>query len=116
VDTSVVQAMRDWGAPPEDIAQAEALAAEAQAAADAAADCEVWPDNWASFAAFCSCTQWVHAGMGGQRVGLNYPGVVVYLDHLEHHPRRRRQLFDDFLVLERAALDAFAELSEKEST
>ncbi|WP_274380563.1 DUF1799 domain-containing protein [Oleomonas cavernae] len=39
---------------------------------------ELWPENLAAFAFFQSvATQWLHAGMGGSIVGLNYAAVAV---------------------------------------
>ena len=54
-------------------------------------------------------TQWRHAGLLGQATGLDYAGVDV---ELRHHPggaRRRRDLWGDIKLMERAALDAWAE-------
>jgi len=69
---------------------------------------EVWDVNWASLTAFLACeTQWrVAAGLAGLIwLGLDYPGVDVVLRRLglaDH-------VFADLQVMERAALDVFAE-------
>jgi len=80
---------------------------------------EVMPCNWQSVCAFLACeTQWqalpmtAGHGMGGIGtsviwLGLIYPAVDVVLRRLG----LADEVFGDLQVMERAALDAFAEVS-----
>lgn len=112
VDDAVVQAMRAWNAPPEEIAKVQAVAAAARDQADAR-PFALWRENALSFHHFHEVrTQWVYAGMEGRRMGLNYAGVHAHLE--THAPRRkRRSLMADVQLMEKAVLQADAELRQK---
>lgn len=104
-DLSIVEAMEAMGAPAEDI---EAVRAQvlAEAPPEEPEAFGVYADNWITVCAFQAVrTQWVYAGIQGQRVGFNYSAV---LDWVKAHikPRRRRALFNDLQVMERAVLQA----------
>ena len=70
----------------------------------------VHADNWLSVRTFLEVqTQWVYAGMNGQRCALAYDCVLAWVDRFV--PRRdRRQVFSDLQLMERAVLDADREL------
>ena len=68
---------------------------------------EVWPENWASLALFCSLqTQWsVAIGMGGGgRIGLRYEALYPLLDRAADGDKAEwSQLFADVQAMEQAA-------------
>lgn len=68
---------------------------------------DVYADNWESVGAFALLeTQW-RLAVGATRVvwlGLDYGSVPVILDALGVTGDRRRELFADLRVMERAAL------------
>lgn len=69
---------------------------------------EVWARNWPSLMAFLACeTQWrVAAGLGGViRLGLDYAAVDIVM----RRAAAGDAVFDDLMVMERAALKAFGE-------
>lgn len=47
--------------------------------------------------------------MGGQPVGLSYPGVAVVMDGMALKGQRRREAFNGVQVMEREALSVMAE-------
>lgn len=66
---------------------------------------------------FFACgTQWVHAGMAGGRVGLNYSGVEAVLRLLAIPPERHTALFTGLQIMERAALGEFSRQAEAASS
>lgn len=114
VDDSVIEAMQAYGAPPEAIAQAQALITPA--AEPPSNDIEIWPENVQAVDAFFAVqTQWVRQSMTGHRVSLNYPGVWCVLDRM-YPLRRRRRLFASLQVMELAVLEADAELAASQSS
>lgn len=103
--------MRAWGAPPEAIAKAQALA---EVAAPEAKPYYLWHDNARAFELFLAVrSQWVYAGgMTLQRTGLNYAGVLAHLQI--NVPRRyHRALMQDLQAMELAVLGADAELRQQ---
>lgn len=112
VDDSIVEAMQAWGAPPEAIAKAQALAAVAPPEEK---PYYLWHDNARAFELFLAVrSQWVYAGgMAVQRIGLSYEGVRAYL--LINVPRRfHRALMHDLQAMEVAVLGADAELRKQQ--
>lgn len=70
------------------------------------ADVDVWPENWPVVELFCRLsTQW-NISMSGP-TGMRYEAVYPLIDRL--FPDDWNQAFDDFQVLERAALEAMRE-------
>lgn len=68
----------------------------------------LWPENRAVFELFADCaTQWHHAGMDGQRTGLNYPGVEVVATR--HGYKWTRERWADFRACEDTALYAWSQ-------
>lgn len=59
---------------------------------------------------FCA-TQWVYAGMAGQRTGLHYPGVDTVL-RLTVPRADRQRVFHGLQIMEYAALGEFAAQAE----
>ncbi len=111
VDDGIVEAMRAMGAPPQAIAQAQALA---EVAPPEARPYCLWHDNARAFELFLAVrTQWVYAGgMAVQRIGLNYAGVLAHLQI--NVPRRyHRALMQDLQAMEAAVLIADAELRKQ---
>ena len=111
VDDSIVEAMRAWDAPPDQIARVQAIA---QQVAPEHKAFGIWHDNARTFDCFHSLrTQWTFAGgMVPQRVGLNYAGVQAYL--AMNQPRRfHRSLMQDLQLMEIAVLQADAELRQE---
>lgn len=113
VDDSIVEQMRHWGAPAEDIAKAEALAAQKYQPVETV--CEVWTENAPSLQAFLGVqTQWlISSGMATVRTGLNYPGVLTWLGQEVPGRRRRKAIWNDLLVMERAVISADNQLTLK---
>lgn len=105
--------MRLWGASDEDIAKAEALAAQKQKPVEI--DCEVWTQNASSLKAFLAIgTQWlICTGMTAVRTGLNYAGVWTWLEREVPGRRRRLAIWKDLLIMERAVIDADNEITSK---
>lgn len=110
VDDSIVEAMSAFGAPPQAIAAAQALAHAEPPEEEAFG---IYADNVATVNAFTALrTQWQYAGMNGQRTGLSYAGVAAWLDVFR--PRQRRTLMADLQLMEAAVLQADQEKREKE--
>ena len=71
-------------------------------------DVELWPDLAAPFDLFMACqTQW-RTGFNGP-TGLDYTGVTVVARVMQIGAARLRGLWADFVAMERAALELFAE-------
>lgn len=112
VDDSVIDAMRAYGAPPEAIASAQALAEAAPVPVQEGFG--VYADNLAAVNSFAALrTQWQYAGQAGQRMGLNYAGVSAWIDRFIR-PRHRRALMADLQLMESAVLLLDQEQREKE--
>lgn len=112
IDESVLEAMRAFGAPAEDIERAAQLLEDSQAPERQLF--EVHHDNLRSIRAWLRVsTQWQFAGMEGVRVGLNYAGVWAWL-RAHMRPRLQRAVMADIEVMEHAALQAFHEIREAE--
>ena len=113
MDDSVLEAMRAFGAPADDIERAAQLIEDGGKAAEHAAF-EVHHDNLRSVRAWLGIsTQWQFAGMAGVRVGLNYAGVLAWLQ-IHVRPRLQRAVMGDIELMERAALQALNEIREAE--
>lgn len=65
---------------------------------------EVWPDNWQAFSLFARMTTQWRVGMGGP-TGLCYDVLLALMDRMHLSEEEHDQLFEDILVMERAALD-----------
>lgn len=108
--------MRAFGAPAEDI---EAVEAALQQQRDAAAAQEqqafvVYHDNWLTVQTFLRCqTQWLRAGMAGQRSGLNYPGIEVVLQRTVKR-KHQRDVFEGLQTMELAVLAYDSEQAAKD--
>ena len=111
--------MWEYGFSEDDLAPVREAIAKAEAAANARhtkviEDFEVWADNWPTWEAFRRVeTQWLYAGLHGQRTGLNYPGVEVALGLPRVRRRRAAALFEDITLIEHAVLAADYELAQK---
>lgn len=112
--TELLEAMQAWGAPPEEVDAVRAQLAASAPPADGDAF-GVHRDNWPSVSAFRALgTQWVYAGMDGQRVGMDYAGVCAWLAAHVPRPRRRRPLLRDIQAMEHAVLQADQEKRQQE--
>ncbi len=78
----------------------------------------VWPENADSLQAFLTAaTQWrlvlvpPAPGVPGRliRTGLDHAAVAAAIGFARRGTRRLRAIFDDVVVMEQAALEAFAE-------
>ena len=116
LDDSIVDQMRAWDAPADQIARVQAIA---QTAAPEHKPFGIWRDNARTFDCFHGLrTQWTYVsvpvGIGvtvSQRVGLNYGAVQSYLELTQ--PRRfHRSLMQDLHLMEIAVLQADAELRQ----
>lgn len=94
------------------LAQAGLVAADADDLAEPTDDREpwyLWTEHEQALGLWTAVqTQWRHAGMDGTRTGLCYAGVQVVLAH-RVRPALRKRRFADIQIMERAALDAWAE-------
>ncbi|GAA5231746.1 hypothetical protein GCM10025795_02320 [Verticiella sediminum] len=103
----VLDALTKAGAPPEVLEQVR------RSAGSSGGDFEVWPDNWESVSWFCDVvgTSWRYIGGMGpvQRTGLDYTAVTALLRELVPKKRRRRELLEDLRLMERAALEVWAQ-------
>lgn len=111
IDESVLEAMRAFGAPAQDIERAAQLLEDSKEPERQVF--EVHHDNLRSIRAWLGVsTQWQFASMAGVRVGLNYAGVWAWLQ--AHMPRKARSVMADVELMESAALQAFHEIREAE--
>lgn len=85
---------------------------DAARGATAPSDFEVWPENEDAVDAFLelgNAWDWVAPGMGApRRVGIRATEIESTLRLLGHRVSRRKELFRDIRVMERAALEAMA--------
>lgn len=97
------------GAPDEVLEHVKAKAA----AGAGEGDFVVWRDNWESVTWLCdrlgTCWRWVSGMEKSRRIGLDYSAVVALMRELVPKRKKRQALLDDLQVMERAALDAWAE-------
>lgn len=107
--------MRALGAPAQDIERvAHAIEQQRAAAKQEPQAFGVYRDNWLIVQAWEALrTQWNFAGMAGVRTGLNYAGVIAWLDMFVHR-RKRREVMEGLRLMEDAALRALAEIRDKE--
>ncbi len=71
-------------------------------------DFAVWPENWAVVMVFKHMmTQWIMAFSGP--VGLNYGSLSSVYSVLGVKRKERRDIFPDFRLMERAALECMYE-------
>lgn len=106
VDEAVEAAMRAMGATDEAVEQARAERAGEQKAADEEQDAfEVYEDNWEDWMFFLRVqVQWVHAGLDGRRVCLNWPGIAAFAGMAGVRYRRLARRTEALEVIERAVL------------
>lgn len=74
---------------------------------------ELWPENAGSFTLYGALhSQWVKdaSGVGS---GLNYSAVLDHLNFTEPDAERRKALYDDLRVMERAAIPVHYEMAKK---
>lgn len=77
-------------------------------AEDLATDVEVWPENTEAVSVFVDLgTQWRH-GMNGI-TGLDYMGVWIVMRERSVPRVKRREVWDQIRVMERAVLEMKAE-------
>lgn len=85
------------------------------------ADCpqpRVLPANLPLVMAYLACaTQWRHAGMGGVRTGMDYPGceAAIRAHWPAARPRKRARLLRGVRMIEWAILEADAEIRAAEA-
>lgn len=114
VDARTLELMADWGAPASEMEMARALM-QGGHAADAPVD--VWPDNWEHWLFFLRVqTQWVLAGMAGQRVALRWEGIEPVARAMGWRRRQWRELVEALCVIEQAVLEADGRKNTKKET
>lgn len=68
-------------------------------------DVEVWPENWPSWRLFEEMSgQWLHRGIGGDPVALNYVALYMRMDRLRLDDAAWERLYADVQCMEQAAL------------
>jgi len=98
-DDDLVEELKAWGVDPKTIAE---YRAQQQRAAEEA-DFDVLEELWPPIEFYLRCrTQWVHAGMDGVKVGLNYGGVRLVMETYGYDARA----FEGLQIIEEAALNA----------
>lgn len=72
---------------------------------------EVWPENWLTVKAFLALGRrwaWVTPGMGTPvRVGIPATEIEATLRLMQIKRRTRREMFEDLLEMEQAAIEVF---------
>lgn len=90
-----------YGAEPEQIE-----AALAGAHQEEAGELEIYPCNWDAVQVFLSLTpRWQIDGLSGRYQGIPRPDIESSLRLMQFECGRHRELFEDFRVMERAALE-----------
>lgn len=113
MDRSTIDRMRAWGASDEVLDHAERELAEQEWAAD----CEVWPENWALWGFFQRVSvMWVRAGMDGRRSALDWPGIEVVARGLRIGQGRWARWVDGLLTIQAAVLEVDAHKAEQKAT
>lgn len=109
--------MRAFGAPAAQIERMEQTLQERKAqqtTGELAGHFGVWADNWPAVMAWLRVeTQWRTAGMAGVMTGLDYAAVISWVQ-LFVKRGERKEIMQAIQTMERAALDAMAELREQE--
>lgn len=111
----MLDAMRALGAPAQDIERvAHAIEQQRATATQEPLAFGVHRDNWLIVQVWEALrTQWNFGGMDAVRTGLNYAGVIAWLD-LYVHRRKRREVMSGLMLMEDTALQALAEIRNKE--
>jgi hypothetical protein len=98
-DDDLVEELKAWGVDAKTIAE---YRAQQQRAAEEAGF-EIIEELWPPVEFYLRCrTQWVHAGMEGIKVGLNYGGVRLVMESYGYDARA----FEGLQIIEMAALSA----------
>jgi len=96
-DDDLIAELKAWGVDPKTIAEYR----EQQQRAVEEADFELIEELWPPVEFYLRCgTQWVHAGMEGIKVGLDYGGVRLVMETYGYDARA----FEGLQIIERAAL------------
>lgn len=111
----MLDAMRAFGAPAQDIERvAQAIEQQRAAAKQEPEQFGVHADNWLVVQAWGAVqTQWMYAGMEGVRTGLNYAGVIAWVDMFIHR-RKRSEVMVGLMLMEKTGLQALREIQDKE--
>ena len=86
-------------------AHEDALAADDEDAEDDDDVCFIWPENRQTWNVFCALSHcWRIDGWTGQYLGLERPAIESTLRLMQIHRRRHREMLQDLLAMEEAAL------------
>lgn len=107
MDESVLALMERYEASEEDMELAREVMRRQQGKQK---EVEVWPENWSNWLFFMKVQMhWVHAGMDGVRVALDFPAIEVVAKALGYRGKGWSQLVEDLLVIQETALDGWRE-------
>jgi hypothetical protein len=108
-DDDLVAELKAWGVDAKTIAEYR----EQQQRAAEEADFEIIEELWPPIELYLrSISQWMHAGMDGIKVGLNYAGVRVVMETYGYGARD----FEGLQIIEQAALNAMYLARQKTAT
>lgn len=72
-------------------------------------DTEVWPDHWEVQQVFVAMGTQVNVAPTGAVIGYSYPALTAVMDAHQVPAPERRQMLDDFRVIEAEALTLMRE-------
>jgi hypothetical protein len=72
-------------------------------------DTEVWPEHWEVMEVFVAMGTQIHVAPTGAVVGYSYPALLAVMDAHQVPAAERRQMLDDFRVIEAEALTLMRE-------
>lgn len=74
-----------------------------------AADTEVWPEHWEVMEVFVAMGTQVNVAPTGAVIGYAYPSLLAVMDAHQVPAPERRQMLDDFRVIEAEAVKLMRE-------
>lgn len=72
-------------------------------------DTEVWPDHWEVQQVFVAMGTQVNVAPTGAVIGYSYPALTAVMDAHQVPAPERRQMLDDFRVIEAEAVQLMRE-------
>ncbi len=72
-------------------------------------DTEVWPDHWEVQQVFVAMGTQVNVAPTGAVIGYSYPALTAVMDAHQVPAAERRQMLDDFRVIEAEAVQLMRE-------
>ena len=74
-----------------------------------APDTEVWPEHWEVMEVFVAMGTQVNVAPTGAVIGYSYPSLLAVMDAHQVPAPERRQMLDDFRVIEAEAVKLMRE-------